>query len=432
MNDIVQNVLGVIVITFSNVFIWVKLLSKRPNFKKLETYIILILMSITTVVNYFYTNQFLRILIITILMIIFLKFLLKDNLKNTAFAVIISQMIYMVSEMIFAFGLICIFNVNPDEFVELFFGKFLTNFIISLIAICISQFKFVKKIYNLLLNITDKIKVIHLMIMLLVAMLIANIYAGIIYYDYSFIYIMIFNTLLTVLFFILVINSFYNRNKYIKAHDKYNTTLSSLKEYEDILNKYRILNHENKNQLLTIRNMSKNKKIHNYIDQLIDNKIKDDEKLLYEVAIIPQGGLRGVIYSKMLFMKTKNINYELYVDKEIRTADLINFDDGLMLDVCKIIGVYIDNAIEAVENLEDKYVEIDLYIEDHSLNISISNNYYGKINLNKINQIGYTTKGTGHGYGLPLVNQIIEKNKKLSNNTNINSNVFTQILKIKM
>ena len=55
-----------------------------------------------------------------------------------------------------------------------------------------------------------------------------------------------------------------------------------------------------------------------------------------------------------------------------------------------------------------------------------------KIELNKLDQKGYTTKGFGHGYGLCLVKKILENNKRLINERKISKELFVQMLKIKM
>ena len=132
-------------------------------------------------------------------------------------------------------------------------------------------------------------------------------------------------------------------------------------------------------------------------------------------------------------MKECNIQYELEISKDVRTVDLINnIDDFIMLDICKRIGVYTDNAIQEVEKLEEKYINIEMYLDNSDLIISISNNYSGIIELDKIEDSGYTTKEAGHGYGLTLAKQIVDNNKKLSNKKMITQDTFTQMLKIKM
>ena len=82
---------------------------------------------------------------------------------------------------------------------------------------------------------------------------------------------------------------------YNKISSKYETSIYSLKEYEVMIDKFRVYTHENKNEFYTIRNMLKNAEDRNevikYIDTLIDNKIQDNEKIMAKTAKIPSGGL---------------------------------------------------------------------------------------------------------------------------------------------
>lgn len=242
----------------------------------------------------------------------------------------------------------------------------------------------------------------------------------------------IFNIVTMVIFFAIIINSLKNKNDYIEVSDKYNTTVTSLKEYEVIVKNYRLSSHENKNQLLTIRNMIKNeeKDIPDYIDKIVKNELKDDEYLKNQSKIIPEGGLRGLIYSKMLVMKSKEIEFDFSIDKAISTVELIKLGEETVLDICKIIGVFLDNAIEAVGALEEKFIDLEMSIENKRLSISVTNNYEGTIPISEIENQGYTTKGEGHGYGLALVKKLIDENQLLKNEKYISSDEFTQCLVI--
>ena len=53
------------------------------------------------------------------------------------------------------------------------------------------------------------------------------------------------------------------------------------------------------------------------------------------------------------------------------------------------------------------------------------------IEINKINKIGYSTKGQKRGIGLSVVNDIIHSSKNLELETTIEDNFFVQHLKIK-
>ena len=184
-------------------------------------------------------------------------------------------------------------------------------------------------------------------------------------------------------------------------------------------------------KLLYIKGMTRNRKINEYIDAMMNNKSSDNKKLLDQALLIPTGGLRGLIYSKIVQMKEKNIGYSLNIDRKLNSSLIKKINSKEMIDICQIIGVFIDNSIEAVEELEDKNIVINIYNEN-GLVIEIINNYKSDININKIDKIGYTTKGNNRGYGLSLVNKILSKNKNFSNEREVSKKIFKQKLIIKL
>ena len=87
---------------------------------------------------------------------------------------------------------------------------------------------------------------------------------------------------------------------------------------------------------------NKEKNIVEHIDALIDNKIKDNEKIMTKTSKIPEGGLRATIYSKLCVIEKNKIDYNLDIAKDVRTVDLINLDEELILNICKILGVFME------------------------------------------------------------------------------------------
>ena len=139
-----------------------------------------------------------------------------------------------------------------------------------------------------------------------------------------------------------------------------------------------------------------------------------------------------MIYSKLLVMKERNINYNLLIDRKVSINKFNKLDDKVIVDVCKILGVFLDNAIEAVEKLKEKDIVIEIYTDRNDINFAITNNFSGKIEVNELDTFKYTTKGSGRGYGLVLVNDIVKKSNILENSIEIYEDNFTQNIKIKM
>ena len=131
-------------------------------------------------------------------------------------------------------------------------------------------------------------------------------------------------------------------------------------------------------------------------------------------------------------MKDNRILFSLDVSRDVRKIDLekMNIEDNYKL--CKIVGVLLDNAIEESLKIDDRRIMISLYVDDDMLIIDISNRFDGKIDLDKIDEEGYTTKGEGHGYGLSLVKKLVNGNDCFINERKVNKDVFKQIIKFKI
>ncbi|MBR3523664.1 MAG: GHKL domain-containing protein [Bacilli bacterium] len=417
-------------VIFSSIYTWNKLNDNKIKKIKVLNVIEIVICCLLVVINYVYVENFIKPLISTIILMITMYCIYKESIKKTIILTIYSQIIAIISELICGACITIVLHINETIIRKQYFGNIITNIFVACVAIVIASLPLTTKLYQKVLYFTDKIKKFQLMFYSTILIFIANILTTYLYYKVNMFYLIIINTSIIIIYTIIIFNYLKTNNNYLKVYDKYNMTLNSLKEYEDILSRYRISNHENKNQLLTIRGMVKNKKVTSYIDEIIENKIKDNEKLMFDSMVIPEGGLRGLIYSKMLLMRENNIEFDLCVDKALKTTDLTIISDDLMLNICNIVGVYLDNAIEAVKELKEKYITIEIYLDD-TLNIAIANNYEGDIDLDSIDKVGYSTKGGSHGYGLSLVKEIISKNKCITSNRTISDDEFTQEIRVK-
>lgn len=91
-----------------------------------------------------------------------------------------------------------------------------------------------------------------------------------------------------------------------------------------------------------------------------------------------------------------------------------------------------DNAIQAVRELNEKYIILEIYLDGDFVVFSLSNNYQGVIDIKKIDMERYTTKGYSHGYGLSLVKDIISNNDNLYQKKEMNGIYYVQKLCLKL
>ena len=86
-------------------------------------------------------------------------------------------------------------------------------------------------------------------------------------------------------------------------------------------------------------------------------------------------------------------------------------DTKTLRQLCILLGIYIDNAIEAAEKTKKRLVTIEIYLKEGNLQFVISNSYKDEISLEKMSQKGYSTKGKNRGNGLYYAQKVISKSR---------------------
>ena len=422
-----------IIITVTNLYILSKLAQTKLNFKSYRLYFGSLFMVLGLMLNFLLIDKLIQALMVIVIVVTTVLIIFGFDFKKALVLSITDQLLYIFCEVLMIIIVLIITNVqNKSELVEIFSGTIWANITISFCVFMMVQFSFVKKVYEKINYLVKNQRNYNIIMAILMFLLTASVLFNLIYYTNNLILLSLIGIIVLLFYLVFIVKSAMVHNSYLSMYVKYNSTLETLKSYESILDKYKVSNHENKNQLLTIRNMIKKNEsdIMGFIDKLVDNKYKDDENLIIETSKIPSGGLRALVYSKLLYMKNNNVNFMLKIDRKIRSFQLIELDENIILDICKIIGVFLDNAIEETKRIKNGDVGIEMYMTNNELNISISNIFDGKIDLERLDEIKYTTKGEGHGYGLALVKEILNKNGKLKNIRMVNDNVFVQILKV--
>ena len=436
MDKIIDDILEGIVMAIANIYMWHKLHNQKISFKNYKVYVSIIFISIICIFNYYFVNNYIKILTILVASFIGNCFLFKRKDTSNIFVPIISELIILLSELMISIVAFTILNLDMNFVSSNYFGSLIINILIGFMSVILVNISFFKKLLNFLQKITSNISKNIIISIFALLIIICNFLLAISYYKIETKYVLIFDTVMIIIYSFIVFKMLEQKNRYIKISNKYNMTNTTLKELEQNVTRLKITNHENKNQLLTIRNMIKKgedgKSLIKHIENIVNTKIKDDETLMLQTSTITNSMISSIVYSKMLTMKENDVDAALIISRDIKDLYLSDIPDELAVEVCKIIGVYLDNALEEVSKYEEKLINIEFYAEKKTLCIAISNNFEGEIDFEKMDNPGYTTKENGHGYGLSLAREIIESNDKLSSEREIKDNIFKQILKIKM
>ena len=143
--------------------------------------------------------------------------------------------------------------------------------------------------------------------------------------------------------------------------------------------------------------------------------------------IINNPAVYNLLAHKFELANCQSITMSIEVNCDILTLSIDTYK------LCRILGILIDNAIEAVKECTDKIIHVRFMKENDIKMIVVENSYLPKnIDLNRMFEKGYTTKTNNHGHGLGLwkVKDIVENTHNLEMNT-IQGELFVQELKIK-
>ena len=417
----------------SLIFVWHNLLNKKINFRNPKIYITLLTLSTIAIINNKYNAGMIKIMFITLIFMFYFRYIFKEKISLCIITPLFYQIIIMFFEAIYAIILVIIFKSNSQDFLVSNFGTLFSNIFMAIITIFASKTSFILKIFEFITDSIQKISKTQFISFCIFILIILSILPVTVYYKLNITFLIIFYAMLVIMFFVIIIYLFRTKSNYNSIADKYNIAINALNDYEKMIAKYRIFNHENKNLLLSIRAMIINneKNVPEYIDLIVKRKYLDDEKLLMKINVIPISALRATIYSEILKIKSQKIKYDLYIDKRLKFRHFIELSNNTVIDICKIIGVITDNAIDEVKTNNTNYILINIFEQSNYICVKITNQIFSNIDVVEMYNEGYTTKGNGHGYGLSLVREIIKSSKQLKIKTEINKNLFSQILLIK-
>ncbi len=221
-------------------------------------------------------------------------------------------------------------------------------------------------------------------------------------------------TMLTLLSFVIIaIYLLKQKSDIEKTSNMYHEQVEYSKTTNKLLEDYRMVNHEHKNQLSVIRQMANknNKKLIEYLDNLLDNKTITKYQWISRLNDLPLEGLKGLLNYKLVEMENSEITPIVNISKDVSKLKLGKLQTKQMDNLYSIVGVYLDNAIEASCESKQKKITLDIYKEKNILVMILGNTYKGKIDLDKMDEYGYTTKGKNHGIGLRIVRSILNDNQ---------------------
>lgn len=253
-------------------------------------------------------------------------------------------------------------------------------------------------------------------------------------YNDNFHYIMfVIDTTFIILTFILSMKHIMNisivekRNEEIEELELYNQNLNEL--YDNV----RAFRHDFGNIVQAMGgyiNAEDTTALKVMYKDLLNECQENNELELLNPELINDPAIYNIINHKYNKAKKENIKMNIEILSDIEKLKIDTYEFSRML------GILLDNAIEAAKKGKEKIIELKIIEEmTFNRNVMIVKNTYNneKIDFKKLYEKGYTTKQESdqrHGLGLWEVQKIINKNDNLRLATSIEGEFFKQQLNI--
>ena len=135
--------------------------------------------------------------------------------------------------------------------------------------------------------------------------------------------------------------------------------------------------------------------------------------------------IKGLISGKIIHAQELGLNIFIDITEPIEEIEMD------IIDLSRILGILIDNAIEAAIKSEDKLFNLGFVKKGNSVIIVLTNSFEGEIPpISKLFTEGFSTKGERRGVGLSNLKEIIGRCKNVLIDTSINANNFFQEINI--
>lgn len=214
-----------------------------------------------------------------------------------------------------------------------------------------------------------------------------------------------------------------------------------IRNLESVQQDVRIFRHDFKNRMAGIRLRADEgdlEAVQEFLAEVTgDFEKKVGEKIFQasQMGNIQIMELKGLLAVKTMEMQKRKISFYLEAAVPVTSADLS------AADLCRAVGILLDNAMEAAEEFrlcgkhpeegEDHSAVKAIFFQDASgLSVIVSNPVREEADLSRIWEEGYSTRGAGRGTGLTSLRRIVEAGSNISLRTSWDHGIFTQELQI--
>lgn len=414
----------------SIIFAGILLDSKNIKISKKNIITIFVAIIIYSLIIIYLSGTY-KTLLLCILYVLLFSYLFRKPKYEMILLVFLYTIITIVPDTLFLLLLMYGLKLEPEVCLEYSNSLLSTFFVCIMLDLITFIFRNpLKKLLNLKID-NSKIILIYTMLTLGSVVIIFYRVSNNIILNNNF----IINIVMMIIFVVILYSLIRQKMENNKIVEKYDKLLEFIKQYEVEVEEQRIIRHESKNQLITLKSKILSKentdRIVEYIDELLKDHYTYKNEKYGKFQYLPANGLKGLFYYKSMEAEEKGLKLSINVSAKIKNSFLNDLNADEFKQLGRLVGVYLDNAIEASLASEERKLGIEIYKIGEDIIIIISNTYSGNIDSESIGNVKYTTKGKNHGYGLMLASKILNENSMFESKRSITNNFYEQKLTIK-
>ena len=366
-------------------------------------------------------------------MTILLQFFVFSNpFLKSIISSVLALIIYNLINILIVNPFITLFNITSDELNSIFIYKFcylVVMYLITIVCIIILRKK------TLVLQFTDDIdkknRTIIILNLLLGIFTIAVQSITLFYYVDTLPVLITFLSFISLLaYFGISIYSLTRIFKLILATQKLESATEYNRSLRILHDSVRGFKHDFDNIVTTIGGFVKTndmKGLKDYYVQLEDDCQRVNNLYLLNPEVINNDGIYNLLTKKYKEAEAKDIKVNMTFLLDLSTLHM------KIYEFARILGILLDNAIEASSECDNKIINID-FRNDHKNSrqvITIENTYNNtNIDTERIFEKGITGKENHSGLGLWEVRKLIKKNSNVNLFTSKTDEYFSQQLEI--
>lgn len=247
-----------------------------------------------------------------------------------------------------------------------------------------------------------------------------------------------FNAIIFLLFFAVCVWTILQIIKTYKAAYEMNVKQENFialqkytKQVEDLYTSLRSFKHDYNNILISMTDYIDHRDIDGlsaYFHEHIvpeASRLMPDNYQLGRLANIKKPELKGFITAKLIYAQEMNIKTAIEAETPIETVA------ANIVDLTRILGIFLDNAIEAALETAKPQMTFAAIQSDSETVFIVSNNFIDHhLNISQLSRPDISSKGSGRGIGLYNASKIIDSYKNMFLETTISNGFFIQTLHI--